>query len=81
MYRVINKTQKEIRCGREILSSNEETIIFNNTFDTNIIRNKEGILVCQIISEYGEHSSECYEKMICIPKKGKDGTIFVISEK
>ena len=80
MYRVINKTQKELRCGSEAtILSNKEIVIDNDSFDFNIFQNEDGS-ICQIISEYGEHSSLCYGRLQCTPEKGGDGTIFSISE-
>lgn len=80
MYRVINKTSKEINLFGEVLAPEDETIIVNNIFDTKSAKNEE-LGVCEITIQYGEHFSKCYGKMLCTPEKGGDGTIFTISEK
>ena len=80
MYRIVNKTSKEIYLFGEVLAPEDERIVVNNFFDSKSAKNEE-LGVCKIISQYGEHSIQCYGKLTCTPEKGGDGTIFTISEK
>lgn len=80
MYRIVNKTSKEIVFHNDVIAPGDETIVVNNVFDTKSMKNEE-LGVCEITSKYGEHSSKCYGTLICIPEKGGEGAVFTISEK
>lgn len=80
MYRVVNKTSKEINFDGSKVAPNQETIVINASFDTKSFKEKE-LGACEITSQYEEHSCRCYGNITCEPENGKDGTIFTISEK
>ena len=80
MYRIVNKTSKEIYLFGEVLVPEDERIVVNNVFDSKSAKNEE-LGVCEITSQYGEHSIQCYGKYICTPEKAGDGTIYTITEK
>ena len=80
MYRIVNKTSKDIYLFGEVLVPEDDRLVVNIVFDSKSAKNEE-LGVCEITSQYGEHSIQCYGKLICTPEKGGDGTIFTISEK
>lgn len=80
MYRVVNKTSKEIFIYGNKIVPNQEMIITNSIFDAKSFKNEE-LGELDITSQYGQHSCRCSGNIMCEPENGEDGTIFTISEK
>lgn len=80
MYRVVNKTSKNLFFEGSDVKPNQEVVVCNSVFDMKGLKDEQ-LGGCEITSKYGKHSCSCFGNITCTPQKGCDGTVFEISEK